>query len=150
MRTPDQVRWDFVQDWLRKANSDIEAARILAEEDLDDYEVATFHAQQAAEKLIKAFLVRHQVEFAKTHEIKALRSLVAALDQTLASELSEADELTPYAVEYRYPGDAGGVSQDDAVEALRTTDRVKSRILAALKDYLSAGRPPDSTESSHE
>lgn len=65
MRTADQVRWDFVQEWLRKAESDIAAARILVAEKLDDYQVAAFHAQQAVEKLIKAYLVRHQVEFAK-------------------------------------------------------------------------------------
>jgi HEPN domain-containing protein len=148
MRTPDQVRWDFVQDWLRKANSDIQATRILAEEDLDDYEVATFHAQQAAEKFIKAYLVRHQVEFSKTHEIKSLRNLLASTDQSLADELAEADELTPYAVEYRYPGDAGDVSRDDATEALRVAERVRTRILATLEDYLQAGRPNDPTEGS--
>ena len=37
MRTADQVRWDFVQEWLRKAESDIAAVRILVAEDLDDY-----------------------------------------------------------------------------------------------------------------
>jgi HEPN domain-containing protein len=141
MRTPEQVRWDFVQDWLRKANADLEASRILVEEDLDDYEVAAFHAQQAAEKLVKAYLVRHQVEFSKTHEIRALRSLVASIDAALAGELAEADDLTPYAVEYRYPGDAGGVSHEDAAEALKVAKRIQARVLAALGDYLRAGRP---------
>ena len=28
MRTADQVRWDFVQEWLRKAESDTAALRI--------------------------------------------------------------------------------------------------------------------------
>jgi HEPN domain-containing protein len=32
---------------------------------LEDYFTGGFHAQQAAEKYIKAFLVRHQVEFPK-------------------------------------------------------------------------------------
>ena len=146
MRTPDQVRWDFLQDWLRKADGDIEAARILVREELDDYEVAAFHAQQAAEKLIKAYLVRHQIEFSKTHEIRALRKLVAAIDQGLADELTEADDLTPYAVEYRYPGDGGGVSQDDASAAAAVAELVRTRVLSALDEYLRTGRPADSTE----
>ncbi len=148
MRTPDQVRWDFVQEWLRKAESDIEAARILVAEDLDDYEVAAFHAQQAVEKLIKAYLVRHQVEFSKTHEIEALRDLLASIDQTLAVKLADADELTPYAVDYRYPGDAGDVSQGDAEGAVRLAEAVRVHVRGALQDYLSTGRPPDPTESS--
>jgi HEPN domain-containing protein len=146
MRTPDQVRWDFLQDWLRKADGDIEAARILVREELDDYEVAAFHAQQAAEKLIKAYLVRHQIEFSKTHEIRALRKLVAAIDQGLADELTEADDLTPYAVEYRYPGDGGGVSQDDASTAAAVAELVRTRVLSALDEYLRTGRPADPTE----
>jgi hypothetical protein len=40
MRTADQVRWDFVQEWLRKAESDTATLRILVGEDLEDYEVA--------------------------------------------------------------------------------------------------------------
>ena len=145
MRTADQVRWDFVQEWLRKAESDIAAVRILVAEDLDDYEVAAFHAQQAVEKFIKAYLVRHQVEFAKTHDIKALRSLVASVDQVLAAGLAEADDLTPYAVDYRYPGDADDVSQADAEKTLRLVEPARERILHALHDSLSAGRPPDSS-----
>ena len=143
MRTADQVRWDFVQEWLRKAENDTVALRILVGEDLEDYEVGAFHGQQAVEKLIKAYLVRHQVEFAKTHEIKALRALVAAVDPILAAELAEADDLTPYAVDYRYPGDAENVSQEDAEETLRLVESVRALILGALHDYLSGGRPPD-------
>jgi HEPN domain-containing protein len=146
MRTADQVRWDFVQEWLRKAESDTAALRILMGEDLEDYEIAAFHAQQAVEKLIKAYLVRHQVEFAKTHEIKALRALVASVDQILAAELAGADDLTPYAVDYRYPGDAGDVSQEDAEKALRLVEAAREQVLRALHDYLSAGRPADSSE----
>lgn len=38
MRTPEQVAWDFVQQWLDKARKDLEAARALLEGDLEDYE----------------------------------------------------------------------------------------------------------------
>ena len=67
MRTPEQVKRDFVQQWLSKADKDLQAAGVLLRAQLDDYESVGFHAQQAAEKYIKAFLVRHQIEFPKTH-----------------------------------------------------------------------------------
>jgi HEPN domain-containing protein len=75
LRTSEQVRWDFVQSWLKKASQDLRAASILVEEEFDDYNTSAFHAQQASEKFLKAFLVRHQVEFPKTHDIKELRDL---------------------------------------------------------------------------
>ena len=53
MRTADQVRWDFFQEWLRKAESDFVALRILVGEDLEDYEVAASHARQAVDKRIR-------------------------------------------------------------------------------------------------
>ena len=69
MRTPEQVRWDFVQQWLEKAHKDLRVTAILLDSDIADYENAGFHAQQATEKFIKAFLVCHQIEFPKTHNM---------------------------------------------------------------------------------
>ena len=59
MRTPEQVKWDFVQQWLAKAASHLQVAQVLLDSDLEDFENMGFHAQQAAEKYIKAVLVRH-------------------------------------------------------------------------------------------
>jgi len=53
---------------------------VLLKEGFEDYENVGFHAQQAAEKFIKAFLVRHQIEFPKTHDIGLLRQLVARVE----------------------------------------------------------------------
>ena len=68
----------------------------------------------AAEKYIKAFLVRHQVEFPKTHDIGRLRQLVAHRDAALAERLEKADVLTPYGVDMRYPEEFEVVSQKRA------------------------------------
>ncbi len=92
MRTREQVKWDFVQQWLNRARKDLAAGELLLKGAFEDYENVGFHAQQAAEKFIKAFLVCHQIEFSKTHNI-------ALLTQTGAG----VDSLTSYAVEFRYP-----------------------------------------------
>ena len=54
-RTHEQVVWDFVQSWLRKAEGDLRAAERLLEVQQEDYFATAFHAQQAAEKFLKAF-----------------------------------------------------------------------------------------------
>jgi len=59
---------------LVKANRDLEAARILLEELDHDYEAVGFHAQQAAEKYLKALPIRHQVEFCEDARHKATTS----------------------------------------------------------------------------
>ncbi len=51
MRTPEQVKWDFVQQWLDKARKDLAAAEVLLNEGFGDYENVGFHAQQAARSL---------------------------------------------------------------------------------------------------
>lgn len=97
MRTPEQVQWDFVQEWLKKAGDDLRAARLLVEQEFEDYEATAFHAQQAAEKYVKAWLVRHQVEHPKTHNMKTLRDIVRTRDVELAENLvrAEFEETSP-------------------------------------------------------
>lgn len=139
-RSPDQVRWDFVQDWLRKAEADLTASEVLLRAQLDDYFTAAFHAQQAAEKFLKAFLVRHQIAFPKTHDIGQLLTLITRIDQTLQHELADAEMLTPFGVEFRYPGEEIADLQM-ATQALQQARHVKDTVLSRLKSYLDAGRP---------
>jgi HEPN domain-containing protein len=141
MRTPEQVRWDFVQQWLDKAHKDQQAAAILFNSDIGDYDSVGFHTQQAAEKFLKALLVRYQVEFPKTHSIAVLRQLVAQVDQPLAERLAPADALTPYGVEFRYPGDFAPLSHGQGAQALQLAEQVRDLILTHLQPYLTAGRP---------
>jgi len=141
MKTPEQVRWDFVQQWLERAHRDLRAAVILLGDDVQDYENAGFHAQQAAEKFLKAFLICHQIEFPKTHNIALLRHLIGQRESALAERLASADALTPYGVEFRYPGDLPPLSPEQGAQALQLAAQTRDLILAYLQPYLSAGRP---------
>ena len=141
MRTPEQVKWDFIQQWLDRAGRDLATSEILLRAEFEDYENAGFHAQQAAEKFIKAFLVQHQIPFPKSHDIAVLRQLVARVDAPLADRLAAADALTPYGVEFRYPGDLPSVSRDEGETALRLAEETRALIMESLRPYLDAGRP---------
>lgn len=145
MRSPEQVQWDFVQQWLDKAENDLKATEILLKSDLKSFETIGFHAQQSAEKFIKALLVRHQVEFPKTHDISKLRNLVLKIDQSISLKLEPADALTPYGVEFRYPGDFD-LNHQQAATAFQLAKRVKRVIMNHLKSYLAQGRPIDPEE----
>jgi HEPN domain-containing protein len=94
-------RADWVRGLLRKADSDVENARMCldAGKSLD---TACFHAQQAAEKALKAYLTANDVEFPFIHNIEKLVELCATKDEAFRRHLAEAQELTPYAVDLRY------------------------------------------------
>jgi HEPN domain-containing protein len=70
-----------------------------------------FHAQQAAEKSLEAFLAWHDVPFRKTHNIQELGLACAALDATLSTIVDRAVPLTEYAWKFRYPGEPHATRQ---------------------------------------
>jgi HEPN domain-containing protein len=65
MKPPEDIKKEFVQRWLAKAESDLLASRHLLQGRPDLAGTAAFHAQQAVEKTLKALLVWHQIEFSK-------------------------------------------------------------------------------------
>lgn len=94
---------DLVRGWLEKARRDLLTAErgLYSEEPLTD--IVCFHAQQAAEKYLKAYLVWQEIEFPKTHALEDLVLLATQKDTAAAGLQSEVANLTPYAVETRYP-----------------------------------------------
>ncbi len=132
MRPADEVKKDFVRQWLTKAEEDLRTCRYLLKSQVNVPAVAAFHAQQAAEKSLKAFLVWHQIEFTKTHDIAEILDLVARADEGLASCLQAASSLTPYAAEHRYPGDLPGPTMSDAIQALHIAEVVFEEVTSKV------------------
>lgn len=139
-RLREQVIWDFIQGWLKKAESDLTAAEITLNTKSEDHFISAFHAQQAVEKYLKAFLVWRQVPYLKTHEIKKLLSLFPVEDVELVKGLSEADWLTPFGVEFRYPGEEVA-DLETAKKAVEQARKIQNIIMGCLKVYLEKGRP---------
>jgi HEPN domain-containing protein len=83
-----------------------------------------FHAQQAVEKAFKAILLHRQVDFPFTHDLTELRDTMDAAGIDVPPAFADADALTPYAVETRFPGLWGEISETDVSEALRLAEEV--------------------------
>ena len=77
-----------------------------------------FHAQQAAEKSMKAFLAWHDVPFRKTHNLEELGQQCVLVDAMLEPAADQAAPLTEYAWKFRYPGEAAEPDRADAEAAL--------------------------------
>lgn len=134
MRPPEDVAWRLSRDWLAKAATDLLVCERLLVEGAAFSEAVAFHAQQAAEKSLKALLVACQVEFPKTHDIERLLELVALGDGPLAKALADAPELTPYGVEYRYPGEYAPVSAEAADACVSLARKVYAEIARRLPE----------------
>lgn len=102
----DDAKADLVRAWLLKARRDLGAARSLASHRQPYLDVAVFHCQQAAEKALKAYLTHRDIRFGKTHDLTILVQQALVVDDAFASCFESAELLTPYAIAFRYPGDA--------------------------------------------
>ncbi len=103
-------------DWLRRARSDLALAGISLPRGVL-YSELCFHAQQAAEKSIKAVLVHYGIEFRKVHDIDYLLTLLPP-EVSLPPEAREIVGLTGYVVMLRYPGDYEDVTEEEYQEAM--------------------------------
>lgn len=124
-----------VSDWLSFGADDLRLARhSMTLENECPYRLIAYHAQQCVEKHLKAYLVFHGVDFPYTHNISHLLEIC---DQNTATnwleELKEAEELTPYAITARYPGQDEPVAKDEAQWAINVADRVQKIVGTALR-----------------
>lgn len=140
MRDPDRVTWDLVQQWLASAREDLDVAEELMGRERLSYNPVGFHAQQAAEKFLKALLTRHQIPFPKTHNIEALLLLAENAEAGIHEALREAHTLTPYGVDFRYPGENPPLNRETAVTAARLATHVRETVTRHLRPYLEAGK----------
>lgn len=68
------------------------------------FDTVCFHCQQAAEKYLKCLLTCLDIQSPRTHDLKALVSLVPA-EEGFSPRVEDVVELNPYAVDVRYADD---------------------------------------------
>ena len=132
MRPPDEVKREIVRQWLAKAEQDITSVKALFSQDPPLLHPSCFHAQQAAEKYLKAHLTWHQIEFPKTYAIEQLLDLVKGAEPETASSLRNAVALTPYGVDIRYPGEQPEPDREEARDAMELARKVRDAVMDSL------------------
>ena len=125
-------KFELVKAWITKAEKDLLSVEHELSFDNPVTESICFHSQQATEKFLKAYLVKHQIFFTKTHKIIDLLELCSTVDKSFKSELEDADNLTDYAVEIRYPDVWFEPSLEQAKESLNIANKVKTFALERL------------------
>lgn len=111
------------QDWLARAKSDLILARLPLPEGAF-YEDLCFHAQQAAEKAIKAVYQYHGWIFRYTHDLEELVTGLKQKGLVVPSEVDDSVILTSFAWEARYPGLGEPVTEEEYHKAIEHAEAV--------------------------
>jgi HEPN domain-containing protein len=116
---------ELLREWVDKAEGDLATAeRELRARKFINYDAVCFHAQQMAEKYLKAFLFKNSVDFPKTHNLRELLELCLPLDASLDLQRDLLIHLDRYAVRYRYPG--ASAEKEEAKKAVHIAKQVRT------------------------
>ncbi len=120
-----------VREWLRKASLDRRMAEAGLAQTPPITAAAAVHAQQGAEKSLKAFRVVREQAFEHIHDLVVLLDPCAKLDADWAPLRDSVEPLTTYAVRFRYPGPPDP-SVDEVQAALDVVREVWDFVVARL------------------
>ena len=111
-------------EWIRLAEMDLATAHHMFETFFPKpLEIVCFHSQQAAEKMLKCYLVSNTIEPPKTHDMQVLIEMCIEIKNEFNDIYTEATTLTNYAVRLRYPIELELVERD-AEKAIEYADTV--------------------------
>jgi len=109
----------------------MQGARQLAAAKPTFYDLVCFHCQQAAEKYLKALLQENGLTVPRTHDLEDLLTLILSFDSSVSKLRRSLAALTPFAVDYRYPGETA--TKRDALSSLHRAERVRREARRRLK-----------------
>ncbi|GEM_PF-34404 len=139
LQIAEQVRWVVrlklllkpeTQEWVTKAEGDWQDALILRQSPTPNWDNICFHAQQCAEKYLKAFLEERGIAFPKTHDLVELLNLAGGQLSELDPLKADLAQLSLFAVLPRYIGFRA--TQKDAQNALQIAEQVRQVVREKL------------------
>ena len=120
------------RDWIKKAEGDFSiACREMRARKAPNYDGVCFHAQQCAEKYLKARLHAAELQFPRTHDLGVLIDLAKNIEPEWEVVRPAARMLTDYAVRFRYPG--AFATKTQAREAVKACELLRERARTALR-----------------
>ena len=120
-----------VTEWIKKAEGDYKTSAKLAKGIAPDYfDAICFHAQQCAEKYLKAFLVEQNIEFERTHDLEDLLRNILKRNREFEFIKRDLEFLNRFSVKVRYPGDFA--SKEETIHSIKAMKIVRKYTREAL------------------
>jgi HEPN domain-containing protein len=123
---------NLARQWVAKAANDLLSADNNLKAAEVPFDVVCFHCQQAAEKLLKAFLVASGHPAPRTHDLLLLLEEALRINAAVEKLRDRLAMLMPYAVEIRYPDEWFEPSAEDAQEARQAAAEVLGWLRATM------------------
>jgi HEPN domain-containing protein len=117
--------------WLGEAHEELTVAEVLVSNEQLPARAACFHAHLAAEKALKALLLRREVTLKRSHDLALLAGMLDADDAT-SFDVDDLAGLNPWTIEGRYPADLADSASSDVKDLVAAARRVVAAAAARL------------------
>ncbi len=118
---------EYLKNWIYRAREDVRVIENLAGTDMQSYtSTICFHAQQAVEKYLKSFLIFHNVDFPRTHDVDFLLMECQKIDKDQFH--FDFKSLTEFGVTIRYPDNFYVPSVKETEEYIQIVNQVKDTV----------------------
>lgn len=128
----------LTRKWVMKARRDLLSAKKLARGKDSYLDTAIDHCQQTAEKVIKGWLVYHDLSFEKTHDLRLLVTMASEVEPKFTSWFDVAEQVSPYATAYRYPGETLEPTEEEYQKAYKAASEFYQFVCSLLPAEVSA------------
>ena len=123
---------EYISNWLYRANEDISVIKSLVRSGAEYYtSTICFHAQQACEKFLNAYLAYHDIDFPKTHDVDYLLEKCKEINKE-AFEI-DVKSITDFGVAVRYPDDFYIPDIKEALEYRDIAEEIKEIVEKLIK-----------------
>ena len=122
------------QDWLARAKGNLALAGAPLPAGCF-YEDLCFHAQQAAEKALKAIYQHRAWKFRYVHDLEELLAGLRKGGLTPPPKVDQAKQLTGFAFEARYPGPGEPIGEDEYKRALESAKAVVGWAVSVVEGH---------------
>jgi HEPN domain-containing protein len=122
------------RQWLDRALSNLERARLDRLSPHIFYEDICYDCQQSVEKAIKALMVLKNIKFEYTHNIGLLVKTLEDNGLDVPDDIKRSASLSVYAVRTRYPGEEEPVTKKEFLEALSLAELVYQWVDGKFKE----------------
>lgn len=121
----------LTREWVKKAKNDFKVASQILRRRKDIIpDAACFFCQQCVEKYLKARLLEAGIPFPRIHDLLVLLNLCVQAEPLWPAYAQVVDELTDFAVDFRYPGHFATLRQ--AKLALKTCRALRAEVRRSL------------------
>ena len=122
------------EKWFKKAEGDLIIIQNVIFLNDAPYDLCCFHAQQAAEKYLKAYLIANRIEFPFTHNLITLLLLCKQKNNSFSEIEKNCKSVTDFGISPRYPDDIDDLTFDDAKKAYEDALTIKAYVITHFFD----------------